>query len=142
VGYGAGARHLRRLRDQLATLRVGELPEAETLTLGVTGGAVVVVLSPMLAPPVGTIVATLVRRGVSVLVVDTLPPGAAPAVAAGADPKVAALAWRMRLIERSVVLDRLGSLGCPVVPWHGPGTLDDVLRRLARRARMPRVVSR
>ena len=32
--------------------------------------------------------------------------------------------------------------GIPVVPWHGPGTLDEVLRRLARRSRMPRVMSR
>jgi hypothetical protein len=29
-----------------------------------------------------------------------------------------------------------------VVAWRGPGTLDDVLRRLARRAELPRVVSR
>jgi uncharacterized protein (DUF58 family) len=142
VPYGAGARHLRRLRDRLATVRVGDLPDADTLSLGVTGGAVVVVLSPMLAPSMGTIAATLVRRGLSVLVVDTLPPDAAPAVAPGADPQVAALAWRMRVLERSLVLDRLGRLGCPVVPWRGPGTLDDVLRRLARRARQPRVVSR
>lgn len=142
VGYGAGARHLRRIRDRLATVRVGDLPEVDTLSLGVTGGAVVVVLSPMLAPSVGTVAATLVRRGLSVLVVDTLPPDARPPVAAGADPQVAALAWRMRLLERSVVLDRLARLGCPVVPWRGPGTLDDVLRRLARRARQPRVVSR
>jgi hypothetical protein len=41
-----------------------------------------------------------------------------------------------------VVLDRLAALGCPVVAWRGPGTLDDVLRRLARRAQVPRVVSR
>lgn len=142
VGYGAGARHLRRIQDRLATLRVGDLADAESLSLGVTGGAVVVVLSPMLAPSVGTITATLTRRGVPVLVVDTLPPDAVPAAGDGVEPKVAALAWRMRLLERSVVLDRLGRLGCPVVPWRGPGTLDDVLRRLARRAQQPRVVVR
>jgi uncharacterized protein (DUF58 family) len=146
VTYGAGARHLRRLQDRLAVLRVGAAPDAESLSdsrsLGVTGGAVVVVLSPMLAPSVGTIAASLTRRGVSVLVVDTLPPDAAPAVGEDVDPKVAALAWRMRLLERSVVLDGLARLGCPVVPWRGPGTLDEVLRRLARRAQQPRVVTR
>ena len=142
VGYGGGARHLRRLRDRLATLRVGDLPDADSLSLGVTGGSVVVVLSPMLAPVMGTVAATLVRRGLSVLVVDTLPPDAVPPVAEGADATVVALAWRMRLIERSLVLDRLAGLGCPVVSWRGPGTLDDVLRRLARRARQPRVVTR
>ena len=100
------------------------------------------VFSPMLAPSVGTVTATLTRRGVPVLVVDTLPPDAVPAVGEGVDPEVARLAWRMRLLERSVVLDRLSRLGCPVVAWRGPGTLDDVLRRLARRAQQPRVVTR
>jgi hypothetical protein len=40
------------------------------------------------------------------------------------------------------VLQRLATLGCPVVAWRGPGTIDDVLRRLARRAGRPRVVVR
>lgn len=145
VGYGAGARHLRRLQDRLASLRVGDLGrggDVESLSLRVTGGAVVVVLSPMLAPSVGTVTATLTRRGVPVLVVDTLPPDAVPGLGEGVDPQVASLAWRMRLLERAVVLDRLARLGCPVVPWRGPGTLDDVLRRLARRAQQPRVVAR
>ena len=144
VGYGAGARHLRRLQDRLATVRIGEVGEADAglLQLGVTGGVVVVVLSPMLAESVGTVAATLTRRGVAVLVVDTLPPEARPDVPEGADPALAALAWRMRMLERSVVLDRLAALGCPVVAWRGPGTLDDVLRRLARRAELPRVVGR
>jgi uncharacterized protein (DUF58 family) len=144
VGYGAGARHLRRIQDRLATLRTGETEEAESgaLQLGVTGGAVVVVLSPMLAEPVGTVAATLTRRGVAVLVVDTLPPDVVPEVGEGSDPVLTGLAWRMRRLERSVLLDRLTSLGCPVVAWRGPGTVDDVLRRLARRAELPRVVSR
>jgi hypothetical protein len=79
---------------------------------------------------------------VAVLVVDTLPPDVRPEGADGADPALLALAWRMRRIDRSVLLDRLAALGCPVVAWRGPGTLDDVLRRLARRAELPRVVTR
>ncbi|WP_243058034.1 DUF58 domain-containing protein [Nocardioides sp. SR21] len=145
VGYGAGARHLRRIQDQLATLRTGDAGEPETgvLQLGVTGGAVVVVLSPMLAESIGTVAATLTRRGVAVLVVDTLPQDAQPAAYGDdQDPALVALAWRMRRIERSVVLERLAALGCPVVPWRGPGTIDDVMRRLARRAQLPRVVAR
>ncbi|WP_395693921.1 DUF58 domain-containing protein [Nocardioides sp.] len=144
VGYGAGARHLRRIQDRLATVSVGEVsePDSGVLQLGVTGGAVVVVLSPVLAEPVGTVAAALTRRGVAVLVVDTLPADVRPAVPQGVDPRVADLAWRMRLLERSVVLDRLAALGCPVVAWRGPGTLDDVMRRLARRSQLPRVVGR
>ena len=55
----------------------------------------------------------------------------------GTDPAVADLAWRMRLLERDQVLARLASLGCPVVAWRGAGTVDDVMRRLARRAQLP-----
>ena len=112
------------------------------LQLGVTGGTVVIVLSPMLAESIGAVAATLTRRGVPVLVVDTLPADVRPGVAEGTDPALAALAWRMRSLERTVVLQRLAALGCPVVPWRGPGTIDDVLRRLARRAAQPRVVAR
>lgn len=145
VGYGAGARHLRRIQDRLATLKTGDVGDSDAgmLQLGVTGGAVVVVLSPMLADPIATVAAGLTKRGVAVLVVDTLPPEAQPRTAGDTvDATWVSLAWRMRRIERSVVLERLAALGCPVVPWRGPGTVDDVMRRLARRAQLPRVVTR
>jgi hypothetical protein len=54
---------------------------------------------------------------------------------------LADLAWRMRRLERDQVLAGLAALGCPVIAWRGPGTLDDVLRRLARRASVPRTSS-
>lgn len=144
VGYGTGTRHLRRLQHTLAGVRPGEIGESEAgvLQLGVTGGTVVILLSPMLAESIGAVAATLTRRGVPLLVVDTLPADVRPGVAEGADPELAALAWRMRSLERTVVLQRLAALGCPIVPWRGPGTIDDVLRRLARRAAQPRVVAR
>ncbi|MCW2794132.1 MAG: hypothetical protein JWO76_3230 [Nocardioides sp.] len=141
IGYGSGKAHLRMLLGTLAGMRVGEPRgfDTEALQLGVTGGTVVVVLSPMLAESIGTATATLVRRGLPVLVIDTLPPDAVPAVTDGTDPVLADLAWRMRRIEREQVLGRLSALGCPVVAWRGPGTVDDVMRRLARRAQLPRV---
>jgi hypothetical protein len=77
-----------------------------------------------------------------VIVIDTLPPDHVPEVAEGTDPAVAALAWRMRRLERDEVLARLAALGCPVVAWRGPGTVDDVMRRLARRAQLPQVRTR
>jgi len=139
VGYGAGHRHLRMLLGRLATLQVGPLrPDAE-LTFGATAGTVVMVMSPMLNPEMGTATATLVKRGLPVMVVDTLPDEATPAVIEGTDAAVAGLAWRMRKVEREQVLARLAALGCPVVPWRGPGTVDDVMRRLARRAQLPTV---
>ena len=52
------------------------------------------------------------------------------------------LAARMQKIERDDRLERLAALGCPVVPWRGPGTLDTVLHQLSRRAQVPKVRAR
>ena len=141
VPYGTGLRHLRVLLGTLGELKVGEPHgvDADSLHVGATGGTVVIVLSPMLSEQIGAATAALVRRGLQVMVVDTLPPAVEPAAPAGTDPALARLAWRMRAIERDQVLARLATLGCPVVAWRGPGTLDDVLHRLARRAQLPRV---
>ena len=46
-------------------------------------------------------------------------------------------AWRMRLLERARCSTRAERHGIPVVRWRGPGTLDEVLRRLRRRAATP-----
>ena len=142
LGYGAGTRHLRALFDLLAGVRAGELPEgiAHRIQLRVRGGSVVFVFSPMLGAAIVTATASLVQRGLPVVVVDTLPPGASPRVPDGVDPQLADLAWRMRRLERDQVLAGLGALGCPVIAWRGGGTLDDVLRRLARRASVPRAL--
>ena len=144
LGYGAGTRHLRMLLDLLAGVRPGELPEgiADRLQLRVTGGSVVFVFSPMLGQAIVTATASLVQRTLPVVVVDTLPPETAPQVPDGVDPRLVDLAWRMRRLERDQVLAGLAALGCPVIEWRGPGTLDDVLRRLARRRSVPQVVSR
>jgi hypothetical protein len=103
---------------------------------------VVFVFSPMLGQAIVTATASLVQRGLPVAVVDTLPPDASPRVPDGVDPRLADLAWRMRKLERDQVLAGLAALGCPVIAWRGTGTLDDVLRRLARRRDVPQVVSR
>lgn len=139
LGYGAGRRHLRRLLGKLARIRVGEPRDLapDVLHFRAEAGTVVIVLSPMLADPIGVATAALARRGLPVLVIDTLPEAVVPAVADGTDPQLAELAWRMRRVERDQQLTRLAGLGCPVVPWRGPGTLDDVMRRLARRAQLP-----
>ena len=128
-----------RCFDLLAGVRAGELPEgiANRLQLRVTGGSVVFVFSPMLGAAIVTATASLVQRGLPVVVVDTLPPGASPRVPDGVDPRIADLAWRMRRLERDQVLAGLAALGCPVIAWRGAGTLDDVLRRLARRGQRP-----
>lgn len=139
VGLGTGPRHLHRLTGTLARI----VPDAravagdERLDLGVTGGSVVYVLSAMLDAPVVNAAALLASRGVAVMVIDTL--GRRGLDELGGPRSRAGLAWRMRQIERDDLLDRLVAHGCPVVPWRGPGTLDEVLHRLARRAQVPRV---
>jgi hypothetical protein len=81
----------------------------------------------------------LVRRGLPVMVVDPLPADATPLVWPEVDEGISELAWRMRLLDRTHLLESLSGSGCPVVPWIGPRTLEEVVRRLARRAQLPRV---
>jgi uncharacterized protein (DUF58 family) len=140
VGFGAGTRHLRRILDQLARAHPG-IPhdvEVEHIDLRTVAGTMVVLLSPMLSEGMATLAVRLLRRGLPVIVVDTLSDEAPPTVSADTDAEIAALAWRMRLIERRHVLERLAAAGCPVVPWSGPRTLEEVVRRLALRTQLPR----
>ncbi|HEX3929125.1 MAG TPA: DUF58 domain-containing protein [Nocardioides sp.] len=144
VGYGSGTRHLRRILGQMARTRPG-LPhdvEVDRIDFRTVPGTLVVVLSPMLSDEMATVAVRLLRRGLPVIVVDTLPADAAPSVSTETDPQIASLAWRMRLVERRHVLERLAGAGCPVVAWHGPRTLEEVVRRLALRAQLPRTGAR
>lgn len=106
---------------------------AQRLRLPVRAGTVVVVLSPMLEESVAAATLDLARRGLPTLVVDTLGDDVVPVATTGHEPWAVELAWRMRRTDREALLTRLARLGTPVVPWRGPGTLDEVLRRLARR---------
>jgi uncharacterized protein (DUF58 family) len=145
--FGSGWLHLRRLLLALSAIQSGveghrSLAIAPHVPLRATEGTTVLLLTPMLTEAVATVAATTARRGLPTLVIDTLPDDAEPAFPDDADPALADLAWRMRKIEREQVLAGLSGLGCPVVPWRGPGTLDDVLHRLSRRAQLPRVRAR
>jgi uncharacterized protein (DUF58 family) len=143
LGPGAGLRHQRRLQEQLAGVQPGwpDLLGAHHVRLRAGAGTLVVALSPMLTPEFTSLLVTLAGRGLTVVVIDTLDPATFPRPAR--DPRSAArLAWRMRLVERDMQVTEVARRGIAVVPWRGPGTLDDVLRRLARRSRMPKEVSR
>jgi uncharacterized protein (DUF58 family) len=143
LGPGTGLRHQRRLQELLALVQPGrpELLDARRLRLRIGPGSVVVVLTPLLAPDITTILVTLARRGLDVVCIDILVDGTLPDTAR--DPRsTGALAWRLRLMERQIQLTEVARCGIPVVPWRGPGSLDEVLRRLAQRARMPREVPR
>jgi len=91
----------------------------------------------LIAPEALDLVVSLGRRGLSVIVVDTLPVH----VVQDEDPYTA-LAWRIRLLERRRELRVVTAAGIPVVAWRGPGSLDQVIRDIGRRASAPRVVTR
>jgi uncharacterized protein (DUF58 family) len=141
AGYGTGTRHLRRILILLSRIRPGVPRDVaiDQIDFRTNAGTVVVVISPMLSGPLATATVRLVRRGLPGIVIDPLPPGTTPSAYPDADPEVASLAWRMRLLDRNQLLAQLAASGCPVVPWNGPRTLEEVLRRLARRGQLPRV---
>ncbi|MCW2833766.1 MAG: hypothetical protein JWN68_1719 [Nocardioides sp.] len=114
--------------------------KTDSLELGVMGDCVVYVLSTMLHAPLVAATALLSARGISVVVIDTLGERAMDEI--GGSTSAAGLAWRMRMLERTTLLDRLAALGCPVVPWRGAITVDEVLRQHQRRQQLPRVRSR
>lgn len=159
VRAAAGSNHLRRLLDVLARVRVADGTVSDEKRLRsqlrhhVSAGTLAVILTPAISPEVLAHAVALSRRGISVVTVDTLPPGLATSdiphawlaqLSSGAEdhPAETRLAWRLRLLERSREMVRARQAGVPIVPWAGPGTLDLVLRDLGRRSRAPRVVSR
>jgi uncharacterized protein (DUF58 family) len=144
IGFGGGSAHRMRIMHCLAGLKVGRIDEADTRRLRVQApeGTVVLMLTPMLDPVAATVAATVARGGLPMVVVDTLPAHVAARGENARARAISATAWRLRMMEREVILGEVARAGCPVVPWRGPGTLDAVMRRLARRAQLPRVVSR
>ena len=133
VPVSSGRPHLRRVLETFARVVPGEerdLPER--MRFRVPAGAVVIVFSPMLSKLSVAATTTLASRGLDVVVVDCLPDD----VDVGGND-ASRLAWRIRLLERKAMLARAEHSGIPVVRWRGPGTLDEVLRRLQRRTAIP-----
>jgi uncharacterized protein (DUF58 family) len=138
VPLSSGRRHLRQVLEMLARVVPGERHDSDPRRFRVPPGTVVVVLSPMLSDQVVVATRTLAQRGLDLVVVDTMPIDLDTVT----DSPRERLAWRMRLIERETLLERVRRSGVPVVHWAGPGTLDEVLRGLGRRARQPRMAAR
>jgi uncharacterized protein (DUF2236 family) len=92
------------------------------------------VLTPLVDPRSADMLAQLTQSGRYVVAVDTLPEAARPELRNQWTP----LATRLWRIERENVLGRLREHGVPVVAWAGAGSLDLVLRDVARMASAPR----
>ena len=138
VPAASGPMHLRRVLDTLSRLQPGR-GSLGTRRGGLrpwpaSGAELTVVLSPLISSEALDRAVSLGRHGLPVVVIDTLP----ESVSTDVDP-VAALAWRIRLLERRREIRRVRQSGIPVVRWLGPGSLDEFLRDVARRASAPRM---
>jgi uncharacterized protein (DUF58 family) len=141
VPAGTGARHLRRLLDTLTQIRPAGPMRGTYRGSGLqpwpaNGAELTVVLSPLVAREALDRSVSLGRVGGPVIIVDTLPDD----ITVSDDP-FTALAWRIRLLERRREARLLEAAGLPVVAWHGPGSLDQFLRDVARRAAAPRLTT-
>ncbi|MEU1751312.1 DUF58 domain-containing protein [Micromonospora matsumotoense] len=100
--------------------------------------ALVVVLTPLLDERSAQMLARLARGGRFVVAVDTLPTDLAPPGVQGWAP----VAYRLWRLDRDTMITQLREHGVPVVGWAGAGSLDQVLRDVARLATAPRVGGR
>ncbi|SCL54577.1 Uncharacterized conserved protein, DUF58 family, contains vWF domain [Micromonospora citrea] len=97
--------------------------------------ALVVVLTPLLDERSAQMLARLARSGRFVVAVDTLPADLAPP----RDGGWSEVAYRLWRLDRATMIGQLREHGVPVVGWAGAGSLDQVLRDVARLATAPRV---
>jgi uncharacterized protein (DUF58 family) len=140
VPAGSGRLQLRRVVDTLCQIEPGTARGETALSarLGLGAGTLAVMLSPFVDPAAAQQVVTLARAGLDVVAVDTLPAEFRPRPR----DRRAALAWRIRMLERRLELDGIAALGIAVTRWEGPASLDVVLRDLSRRRAAPRAVLR
>lgn len=140
VPAASGLLQLRRILDTLSLIRPGTArgEKAWSGRQGLGEWTLALMLSPLVDSTTTDQVAVLIRAGITVVVVDTLPDEATVTT----DDERSALAWRLRMLERRIELGRLAALGVPVVRWSGPQSLDRALRDLSRRRAFPRAVVR
>ena len=103
-----------------------------------SSNALVVVLTPLVDGRSAAMLARLARSGRFVVAVDT-PPRAAVPPQRGPWTEVAYRLWRL---DRDNTIGQLREHGIPVVGWAGAGSLDLVLRDVARLAFAPKAVLR
>lgn len=152
--YGPAARRLRpatgrrqylTLLEWLLDVRVSGSPiEPYDQVFGLhllSSNALLVVLTPLVDPRSAAMLARLARSGRFVVAVDTLPEQPDPSTIGGRD-RWAEAAYRIRRLERENTIGQLREHGVPVVRWAGAGSLDLVLRDVARLASAPKAVGR
>jgi uncharacterized protein (DUF58 family) len=142
VPPGTGRRHLERIVDVLVDVDTSPTYGADPLPVQrvlarIAPRSLVVVISPLVDLARPELPVSIAHAGHPVIVVDSLGdqrPAAAP-------DSTLDLAWRVQRLEHRRDVERLTDRGIPVVPWRGTGSLDGVLRSLARAAVAPRMRS-
>ncbi|HEX6684955.1 MAG TPA: DUF58 domain-containing protein [Candidatus Limnocylindrales bacterium] len=146
IEYGASARRLRPASGRRQYLTVLEwLLDADPspvarergsaqLAASISADALVVVLTPLLDARSASMLAGLARSGRFVVAVDTLP----TELTVPATSNWSGLAFRLWRLERENTIGQLREHGVPVVAWAGAGSLDVVLRDVARLASAPK----
>jgi len=138
VPPASGRAQLRRVLDRMSRIQPGGAAGmGRPAVRQVSGSRMTVLLSPLISPDVLDQAVTLGRRGLSVVVIDTLPEDVIDQ-----DDDLTAIAWRIRLLERRREIRMVAAAGIPVVRWRGPGSLDQVIRDIAQRTTGPRMVRR
>lgn len=129
----AGARQHAALTARLAAVDTdGMVHGAFHRVAHLRPGTFAVVCSPLLDERVLTEIATVARRGATVLVVDTLPAALGSTdgwrarggvwrhlLGSDAQSSLRAEAWVLRRLERDVAVAKLRDVGIPVAPWRG-----------------------
>jgi hypothetical protein len=144
VRTSTGRVHLRRMLASLARVTPGGVV-ADQITdprMRIDPGALVFICSPLISPASMQRAVDLARRGLSMVVVDTMPEVVTHLSSDAEDDPAVRLAWRIRMLQRDAEVRAVAMRGVPVVPWRGPGSLDQVLRHVSRRARAPRLAAR
>lgn len=146
IEYGANARRLRPASGRRQFLTVLEWlldarPSAVArerggaqLAAAISADALVIVLTPLLDARSASMLAGLAKAGRFVVAIDTLP----AELAAPSTSNWSGLAYRMWRLERENTIGQLREHGVPVVAWAGAGSLDAVLRDVARLASAPK----
>lgn len=91
-----------------------------------------VIVSSLVSEAMFSRAAALAHSGITVVAIDVLGDSAPDY---RGQPEHEQLAWRLRMLERDREIRRVQQAGAAVVPWRGPGSLDLILRQLARRGR-------
>lgn len=147
----SGQSQLGQILDVLARIEPGSdrFDDGRAALMALGSPSLVLVLTPLTDPSMTSVIAGIGARGFTTVVVDTCPEGLgavatwqAAELPGGVSAADLACAWRVLLLARAGAIADLHSVGIPVVRWQGWGSLDTILRDVARRARTPRVARR